>query len=81
MGQQFLGNRRGIKVNNRGKVDESNIKALRDYGLTDKEMLEIVGVIGLYTFLNYVKHLTQPALDFPIVEEFQSDAGHGSLND
>jgi hypothetical protein len=28
-------------------------------------------VIGLYTFLNYAKHLTQPVLDFPIVQEFQ----------
>jgi uncharacterized peroxidase-related enzyme len=58
-------------VNNRGKVDESTVKALRDHGLSDKAIVEIVGVIGLYTFLNYVKHLTQPALDFPAVEEFQ----------
>jgi hypothetical protein len=28
-------------------------------------------VIGLYTFLNYVKHLTQPELDFLAVAEFQ----------
>jgi uncharacterized peroxidase-related enzyme len=58
-------------VNNRGKVDESKVKALRDRGLSDKAIVEIVGVIGLYTFLNYVKHLTQPALDFPCVEEFR----------
>jgi uncharacterized peroxidase-related enzyme len=61
-------------VNNRGKVDESTVKALRDYGLSDKAIIEIVGVIGLYTFLNYVKHLTQPALDFPAVEEFRPEA-------
>jgi uncharacterized peroxidase-related enzyme len=58
-------------VNNRGKVDASAIKTLRDHGLSDKAIIEIVGVIGLYTFLNYVKHLTQPALDFPAVEEFR----------
>jgi uncharacterized peroxidase-related enzyme len=61
-------------INNRGKVDESTIKALRDHGIGNKAIIEIVGVIGLYTFLNYVKHLTQPALDFPIVEEFQAEA-------
>jgi uncharacterized peroxidase-related enzyme len=58
-------------VNNRGQVDPSLVNALREQGLSDKAILEIVGVIGLYTFLNYVKHLTQPALDFPAVEEFQ----------
>jgi uncharacterized peroxidase-related enzyme len=58
-------------VNNRGQVDPSLVNTLREQGLSDKAILEIVGVIGLYTFLNYVKHLTQPALDFPGVEEFQ----------
>jgi uncharacterized peroxidase-related enzyme len=58
-------------VNNRGKADASTVKGLRDHGLSDKAIIEIVGVIGLYTFLNYVKHLTEPALDFPVVEEFQ----------
>jgi uncharacterized peroxidase-related enzyme len=57
-------------VNNRGQVDGATVKALRDHGLSDKAIVEIVGVIGLYTFLNYVKHLTQPELDFPAVEEF-----------
>jgi uncharacterized peroxidase-related enzyme len=61
-------------VNQRGKVDGTTVEALREHGLSDKAILEIVGVIGLYTFLNYVKHLTQPALDFPIVEEFQPQA-------
>jgi uncharacterized peroxidase-related enzyme len=61
-------------VNNRGKVDESTVKALRDHGLSNKAIIEIVGVIGLYTVLNYVKHLTEPALDFPKVEEFHPKA-------
>jgi uncharacterized peroxidase-related enzyme len=61
-------------VNNRGKVDESMVIALRDHGLSDKAIVEIVGVIGLYTFLNYMKHLTQPELDFPVVEEFRPEA-------
>jgi uncharacterized peroxidase-related enzyme len=60
-------------VNNRGKIDVSKIQALRDCELSDKAILEIVGVIGLYTFLNYAKHLTQPVLDFPSVEEFNPE--------
>jgi uncharacterized peroxidase-related enzyme len=60
-------------VNNRGKVDGATVKTLREHGLSDKAIIEILGVIGLYTFLNYVKHLTQPELDFPIVEEFRPE--------
>jgi uncharacterized peroxidase-related enzyme len=60
-------------VNNRGKVDRATVAALRDWGMSDKAILEIVGVIGLYTFLNYAKHLTQPELDFPAVAEFPSE--------
>jgi uncharacterized peroxidase-related enzyme len=59
-------------VENRGKVDAFRVQALRERGFSDKAILEILGVIGLYTFLNYAKHLTQPALDFPAVAEFQT---------
>jgi uncharacterized peroxidase-related enzyme len=58
-------------VNNRGKVDPLLVQALREQGLSNKAILEILSVIGIYTFLNYAKHLTQPALDFPEVKEFQ----------
>jgi uncharacterized peroxidase-related enzyme len=61
-------------VDNRGKVDLSLVNALRGWGLSDKAIIEIVGVIGLYTFLNYIKHLTQPELDFPAVAEFRPEA-------
>jgi uncharacterized peroxidase-related enzyme len=61
-------------VDNRGKVDTSTLQRLRNHGLSDKAIIEIVGVISLYTFLNYVKHLTQPAPDFPAVEEFRPEA-------
>jgi alkylhydroperoxidase family enzyme len=57
-------------VNNRGQVEESKVQALREQGFSDKAIVEILGVIGIYTFLNYVKHMTQPVLDFPSVKEF-----------
>jgi uncharacterized peroxidase-related enzyme len=57
-------------VRDRGQVNPALVQALRDHGLSNKAILEIVGVIGLYTMLNYVKHLTQPILDFPVVPEF-----------
>jgi uncharacterized peroxidase-related enzyme len=57
-------------VNNRGQVEKSKVQALREQGFSDKAIVEILGVIGIYTFLNYVKHMTQPVLDFPSVKEF-----------
>jgi uncharacterized peroxidase-related enzyme len=62
-------------VRDRGQVNPAMVQDLRDRGFTNKAILEIVGVIGLYTLLNYVKHLTQPVLDFPIVTEFQPQIG------
>jgi uncharacterized peroxidase-related enzyme len=60
-------------VTNRGKVETSTVQALREQGLSDKAIIEILGAIGLYTFLNYTKHLTHPVLDFPPVAEFQHE--------
>lgn len=57
-------------VRDRGQVNPAMVQSLRNHGLSDKAIIEIVGVIGLYTLLNYVKHLTQPVLDFPAVQEF-----------
>jgi uncharacterized peroxidase-related enzyme len=62
-------------VHHRGQVDPAPLQELRDQGFSNKAILEILGVIGLYTFLNYAKHLTQPVLDFPAVEEFQAVTG------
>jgi uncharacterized peroxidase-related enzyme len=60
-------------VTNRGKVESSTVQTLRDHELSDKAIIEILSVIGLYTFLNYAKHLTHPVLDFPPVAEFQPE--------
>lgn len=57
----------------RGQVSPEQVRKLNEVGLSNQAILEIVGVIGLYTLLNYVKHLTQPVLDFPAVEEFQPE--------
>jgi uncharacterized peroxidase-related enzyme len=57
-------------IEGRGQASSSSLQRLRDNGFDDQGVMEILGVIGLYTFLNYAKHLTQPELDFPKVEEF-----------
>ena len=53
---------------NRGKVDPKTIEELTNFGIKNSTIIEILGVVGLYTFLNYLNHLTQPVIDFPVVE-------------
>ena len=53
---------------NRGKVASETIKGLTEFGIKNATIIEILGVVGLYTFLNYLNHLTQPVIDFPIVD-------------
>ncbi|WP_108870184.1 carboxymuconolactone decarboxylase family protein [Aquimarina aquimarini] len=52
----------------RGKVSQESIKTLHSFNIGNKTIIEILTVVGLYTFLNYLNHLTQPVIDFPRVE-------------
>ena len=52
---------------NRGKVAPEAIEALTNFGIKNATIIEILGVVGLYTFLNYLNHLTAPIIDFPEV--------------
>ena len=58
-------------IDQRGQIDQGIVDAVRQAGYSQKAILEILGVVGVYTFLNYAKHLTQPPLDFPKVVEFK----------
>lgn len=53
---------------NRGKVSDETVNSLREFGIDNSTIIEILGVIGLYSFLNYLNHLTQPVIDFPVIE-------------
>jgi len=53
---------------NRGKVTSKTINELTDFGIKNATIIEILGVVGLYTYLNYLNHLTQPIIDFPEIE-------------
>ena len=51
-----------------GRVDDTVIERARNAGVTDAELMEIVGHIALNVFSNYANHLAQPELDFPAVD-------------
>lgn len=51
----------------RGSVDESVVRAVRDAGVTDEEIAEVVAHIALNVFTNYFNILTDVENDYPLV--------------
>ena len=45
-----------------GKVDENDIQTLRDLNLSDKDISQVVQIIGYFNYINTVSytHLTLP---------------------
>ncbi|MFL0100643.1 carboxymuconolactone decarboxylase family protein [Tenacibaculum maritimum] len=53
---------------NRGKVSTEEIKAVKAAGYTDEDILEIVLNVVSNTLTNYVNHIAETVIDFPVVE-------------
>lgn len=49
----------------KGKVGDADLKAVRDAGFGDTEIVEILGVMALATLANYVSNVGELDLDFP----------------
>jgi len=49
----------------KGKVADEDLKALRDKGIGDEEVVEILGTMALATYTNYISSVGHPDLDFP----------------
>jgi uncharacterized peroxidase-related enzyme len=55
-------------VNERGQVDAAAVQALRDQGLSDEHIVEIVAHVALNLFTNYVNVALAVPVDFPGVK-------------
>jgi len=51
----------------RGKVDASDLEAVRKAGFTDAEIVEIIASVILITYTNYANNAFDPVIDFPVV--------------
>ncbi|HEY3599296.1 MAG TPA: carboxymuconolactone decarboxylase family protein [Paraburkholderia sp.] len=51
----------------RGKLDDADIKAAREAGLSDGKIVEIVANVVLLTYTNLLNNLAQTEVDFPPV--------------
>ncbi len=55
-------------TNKRGQVSSEEIKAIKDAGYNDGDILEIVLNVVANTLTNYVNHIADTAIDFPPIE-------------
>ncbi len=54
-------------VQTRGKLSSNDVTDLRDIGVSDGELVEIIAHIGANTFTNYFNHIAGTDVDFPLV--------------
>lgn len=54
-------------VRERGQVDDADIKAVRDAGFTDGQIVEIIAVAAENVFTNLLNVVAQTDIDFPVV--------------
>jgi uncharacterized peroxidase-related enzyme len=51
----------------RGHVSDADIKAVRDAGYTDAQLVEIVALVAENSFTNYLNEVARTEIDFPVV--------------
>ena len=66
-------------VRNRGLASAATIEKARAAGFSEKALIETIGVIGIYTTLQYIRHVADPDHDFPAVPEYNAGK-HGADN-
>jgi uncharacterized peroxidase-related enzyme len=55
-------------IQNKGHVSDADVKAVKDAGYSEGEVLEIVGVCAINIFTNYINHVAGTEVDFPHVQ-------------
>jgi uncharacterized peroxidase-related enzyme len=51
----------------RGNVTDADLKAVRDAGYTDANVMEIVALVAMYSLTNFFNNVFDPEKDFPAV--------------
>ena len=54
-------------IETRGKVSDADLKAARDAGYTDANVMEIVALVAMYSMTNFFNNVFDPEKDFPAV--------------
>ena len=51
----------------RGRVSDSDLKAVRDAGDTDANVMEIIALVAMHSLANFFNNVFDPKQDFPAV--------------
>lgn len=51
----------------RGQVSDSDLKAVRDAGYTDANLMEIIALVTMYSLTNFFNNVFDPDKDYPAV--------------
>ena len=54
-------------IETRGKISDADMKAVRDVGYTDANIMEIVALVAMYSLTNFFNNVFDPEKDFPDV--------------
>jgi uncharacterized peroxidase-related enzyme len=54
-------------IETRGKVSDADLKAVRDAGYTDANVIEIIALVAMYSLTNFFNNVFDPEKDFPTV--------------
>ena len=54
-------------IETRGQVSDADVKAVRDAGYTDANIMEIVALVAMYSLTNFFNNVFDPEKDFPAV--------------
>jgi len=54
-------------IETRGQVSDADLKAVRDAGYTDANVMEIVSLVAMYSLTNFFNNVFDPEQDFPAV--------------
>lgn len=57
----------GVIVEKRGLVSDADISAVRNAGYGDGEIAEVTAQVAANIFTNYINHIAQTDIDFPVV--------------
>lgn len=54
-------------IETRGQVSDADLKAVRDAGYPEANIIEIVALVAMYTLTNFFNNVFDPEKDFPAV--------------
>src|SRR3954468_22031242 len=55
-------------IETRGHLSDADLKAVRDAGYTDANVMEIVALVAMYSMTNFFNNVFDPEKDFPAVK-------------